>query len=103
MQDLLRFSDLPDYAFPRLRTLLENVKAPEVEVPMHIGEPTHDFPDFVDQNACLLGAIWVNHLFWGRVYIQLWFWKLCKRNPTFGWFLFKGHDVFDNVTTARPS
>ena len=47
MQDLLRFSDLPDYAFPRLRTLLENVKTPAAELPMHIGEPTHDFPDFV--------------------------------------------------------
>ena len=47
MQDLLRFSDLPDYAFPRLRTLLKNVKTPTTEVPMHIGEPTHGFPDFV--------------------------------------------------------
>ena len=47
MQDLLRFSDLPDYAFPRLRTLLENVKFLGAEVPMHIGEPTHNFPNFV--------------------------------------------------------
>ena len=47
MQDLLRFSDLPDYAFPRLRTLLENVKFLGTEVPMHIGEPTHNFPEFV--------------------------------------------------------
>ena len=47
MQDLLRFSDLPDYAFPRLRTLLENVKLSGTELPMHIGEPTHNFPDFV--------------------------------------------------------
>ena len=39
MQDLLRFSDLPDYAFPRLRTLLENVKFSGTELPMHIGEP----------------------------------------------------------------
>ena len=47
MQDLLRFSDLPDYAFPRLRTLLENVKTPVKEIPLHIGEPTHNFPEFV--------------------------------------------------------
>ena len=47
MQDLLRFSDLPNYAFPRLRTLLENVKFLGTELPMHIGEPAHNFPDFV--------------------------------------------------------
>jgi aspartate/methionine/tyrosine aminotransferase len=49
MQNLSRFSDLPDYAFPRLRTLLENVKSPAVEIPMHIGEPTHNFPSFVNE------------------------------------------------------
>ena len=47
MQDLLRFSDLPDYAFPRLRKLLRNVDAPTPEVPLHIGEPTHNFPNFI--------------------------------------------------------
>ncbi|MAT23068.1 MAG: aspartate aminotransferase [Rhodobiaceae bacterium] len=47
MQDILRFSDLPDYAFPRLRTLLRNVDAPGTQVPLHIGEPTHSFPNFI--------------------------------------------------------
>ncbi|MDG2473751.1 MAG: aminotransferase class I/II-fold pyridoxal phosphate-dependent enzyme [Paracoccaceae bacterium] len=49
MQDLLRFSELPDYAFPRLRALLKNIKAPVSEVPMHIGEPTHSFPTFINE------------------------------------------------------
>lgn len=44
-----RFSNLPDYAFPRLRTLLADV-APPVQtniVDMTIGEPKHDVPEFV--------------------------------------------------------
>ena len=42
-----RFSNLPDYAFPRLRTLLE-AHAPGGEViQMTIGEPRHAMPDFV--------------------------------------------------------
>ncbi|OUS19308.1 aspartate aminotransferase [Rhodobacterales bacterium 59_46_T64] len=44
-----RFSNLPAYAFPRLRSLLD-AHAPGGEV-MHmtIGEPQHAFPDFVPQ------------------------------------------------------
>ena len=49
MQDLLRFSDLPDYAFPRLRNLLQNIKAPKRAIHMHIGEPTHEFPSFIKE------------------------------------------------------
>jgi N-succinyldiaminopimelate aminotransferase len=42
-----RFSNLPDYAFPRLRTLLD-AHAPGGEViQMTIGEPRHPMPDFV--------------------------------------------------------
>lgn len=42
-----RFSDLPPYAFPRLRALLDG-HAPGGEVlPMSIGEPQHRFPDWV--------------------------------------------------------
>ena len=42
-----RFSNLPDYAFPRLRTLLD-AHAPGGEViQMTIGEPRHAMPDFV--------------------------------------------------------
>lgn len=42
-----RFSNLPEYAFPRLRSLLD-VHAPGGEVVhMTIGEPRHAMPDFV--------------------------------------------------------
>ncbi|MGH1369817.1 MAG: aminotransferase class I/II-fold pyridoxal phosphate-dependent enzyme [Maritimibacter sp.] len=42
-----RFSDLPEYAFPRLRSLLD-AHAPGGEVVhMTIGEPKHAVPDFV--------------------------------------------------------
>lgn len=42
-----RFSNLPEYAFPRLRTLLD-VHAPGGEVVhMTIGEPKHAFPQWV--------------------------------------------------------
>ena len=42
-----RFSNLPDYAFPRLRTLLD-AHAPGGEaIAMTIGEPRHPMPDFV--------------------------------------------------------
>ena len=42
-----RFSNLPEYAFPRLRTLLD-AHAPGGEViQMTIGEPRHPMPDFV--------------------------------------------------------
>lgn len=46
-----RFSNLPEYAFPRLRSLLDS-HAPGVDSPadvihMTIGEPRHAFPPFV--------------------------------------------------------
>ena len=42
-----RFSDLPEYAFPRLRSLLDS-HAPGAEpIVMTIGEPQHAFPDWV--------------------------------------------------------
>ena len=42
-----RFSNLPDYAFPRLRKLLD-AHAPGGEpIAMTIGEPRHAMPDFV--------------------------------------------------------
>lgn len=44
-----RFSALPEYAFPRLRALLDG-HAPGGEViQMTIGEPTHPFPGFVPE------------------------------------------------------
>ncbi len=51
-----RFSNLPEYAFPRLRTLLD-VHAPGGDpIAMTIGEPQHDFPSFVTDEIARHGA-----------------------------------------------
>ena len=42
-----RFSNLPDYAFPRLRALLDAHAPGGPPIAMSIGEPTHPMPDFV--------------------------------------------------------
>ncbi len=42
-----RFSNLPEYAFPRLRALLADHQPGGPEIAMSIGEPKHAFPDFV--------------------------------------------------------
>ena len=42
-----RFSNLPEYAFPRLRALLDHHPAGGPTVAMSIGEPRHAFPDWV--------------------------------------------------------
>jgi len=42
-----RFSDLPDYAFPRLRALLDAHPPGGDVVAMSIGEPRHPFPDWL--------------------------------------------------------
>jgi aspartate/methionine/tyrosine aminotransferase len=42
-----RFSNLPDYAFPRLRKLLEPYVPGGPAIQMTIGEPRHAQPDFV--------------------------------------------------------
>lgn len=44
-----RFSDLPEYAFPRLRTLLDHLPAGGTPLSMTLGEPQHPFPEFVGQ------------------------------------------------------
>ncbi len=49
MQYPQRFSALPEYAFPRLRTLLAPFPAGGDLVAMSIGEPQHRFPDFIPQ------------------------------------------------------
>ncbi|EAQ03970.1 putative aspartate aminotransferase [Pseudooceanicola batsensis HTCC2597] len=50
-----RFSNLPAYAFPRLRALLETHAPGGPVVNMTIGEPKHPFPDWVPQ--VLAGAV----------------------------------------------
>ncbi|WP_343080217.1 aminotransferase class I/II-fold pyridoxal phosphate-dependent enzyme [Ostreiculturibacter nitratireducens] len=42
-----RFSNLPDYAFPRLRKLLDVHPAGGEVIHMTIGEPQHPMPDFI--------------------------------------------------------
>lgn len=42
-----RFSDLPEYAFPRLRALLDSIEPGGEVVHMTIGEPKHPFPAWV--------------------------------------------------------
>ncbi|SPH24128.1 LL-diaminopimelate aminotransferase [Defluviimonas aquaemixtae] len=42
-----RFSNLPDYAFPRLRKLLDTHEPGGEPLAMSIGEPRHPIPDFV--------------------------------------------------------
>ena len=44
-----RFSNLPDYAFPRLRKLLDSHAPGGDVITMTIGEPTHPPPDFVGE------------------------------------------------------
>jgi aspartate/methionine/tyrosine aminotransferase len=44
-----RFQDLPAYAFPRLRALLDAHAPGGPVVPMSIGEPTHPMPPFVGE------------------------------------------------------
>ncbi|MCB2126787.1 MAG: aminotransferase class I/II-fold pyridoxal phosphate-dependent enzyme [Paracoccaceae bacterium] len=42
-----RFSNLPEYAFPRLRKLLDTHEPGGEQIAMTIGEPRHPMPDFV--------------------------------------------------------
>ncbi|SPJ23335.1 aminotransferase class I/II-fold pyridoxal phosphate-dependent enzyme [Palleronia abyssalis] len=49
MQYPQRFEALPDYAFPRLRALLDHHEAGGPVLHMSIGEPRHDPPAFVAQ------------------------------------------------------
>ena len=44
-----RFSNLPEYAFPRLRALLDHIEPGGEVTHMTIGEPKHPFPDWVGQ------------------------------------------------------
>lgn len=44
-----RFSDLPEYAFPRLRTLIDHLTPGGAPVSMTLGEPQHPFPGFVGE------------------------------------------------------
>lgn len=49
MQQPERFSDLPEYAFPRLRALLDPVAPGGEPISMSLGEPRHALPPFLDE------------------------------------------------------
>ena len=49
MQGPERFSNLPEYAFPRLRALLDHHAPGGAVVAMTIGEPRHEMPPFLDE------------------------------------------------------
>ena len=61
MQYPSRFSGLPEYAFPRLRRLLEGTPPGGPEVAMSIGEPQHPVPDFVMPEMARHGATLSNY------------------------------------------
>jgi len=42
-----RFSELPPYAFPRLRTLLDGISPGKEPIDMTIGNPMHQFPQWI--------------------------------------------------------
>ena len=44
-----RFSNLPEYAFPRLRKLLDVHQPGAAPIAMTIGEPRHPMPPFVGE------------------------------------------------------
>ncbi len=49
MQTPERFQNLPEYAFPRLRALLDSHEPGGPPLHMSIGEPKHPFPEFVTE------------------------------------------------------
>lgn len=53
-----RFSNLPEYAFPRLRGLLDVHEPGGDPVAMTIGEPQHPFPDWVSDEIARASAGW---------------------------------------------
>ena len=55
-----RFSNLPAYAFPRLRALLDSHPAGGEVLHMSIGETKHEFPSFI-QEILLKNIQDVNH------------------------------------------
>ena len=53
-----RFSNLPEYAFPRLRGLLDVHDPGGEPIAMTIGEPQHPFPDWVNSEIASASAGW---------------------------------------------
>ena len=49
-----RFSNLPEYAFPRLRLLLDQYPAGKQVLNMSVGDPKHHFPKVHRVNTSVL-------------------------------------------------
>lgn len=49
MQTLSPFSDMPEYAFPRLRRLLAASRPTDKTIDMSIGEPKHRYPNAINE------------------------------------------------------
>lgn len=58
MQLPVRFDDLPEYAFPRLRALLDPHAPGGEPIPMAIGEPMHAYPPFILDAMAEAAAGW---------------------------------------------
>lgn len=56
-----RFSNLPAYAWPRLRALLDPVSPGGEPINLTIGEPRHAFPDFVAETIAEHAATFGNY------------------------------------------
>lgn len=61
MQFPERFSDLPEYAFPRLRALLDVHPAGGDVLAMSLGEPKHPFPTFITEEIVKNAAGFANY------------------------------------------
>ena len=61
MQFPERFSNLPEYAFPRLRALLDSHPAGGEELAMSLGEPKHPFPTFITEEIVKNAAGFANY------------------------------------------
>ena len=61
MQFPERFSDLPEYAFPRLRALLDTHPAGGDVLAMSLGEPKHPFPSFITEEILKNAASFANY------------------------------------------
>lgn len=61
MQFPERFSNLPEYAFPRLRALLDDYPAGGDVLAMSLGEPKHPFPAFITDEIAKHAAGFANY------------------------------------------
>lgn len=61
MQDPQRFQDLPEYAFPRLRALLDPHAPGADPIAMSLGEPRHAPPAFLGEALAEAAELWTRY------------------------------------------